>query len=277
MRQIPKNIGYLEDMTFKSSSRAFTLVELLVVISIIALLLSILMPSLSKVRESAKRIVCLSNLKQLGIGWTMYAGENKGNIVIGTTEPILSNGTGYEWKRPEFASWVGVPPSPVNKEWKLAIEMGKLFPYCSNTAAYKCPTGKKDEMITYSIVCAMNGDDVTPWVGGKMVRNLNQIQRTSDRVVFVDEGRFTACSYTVFANAERWWDPPTVRHSNGTNFVHADGHAEYWKWKDRRTIELAKKQEENYDPYNQPIQLNNEDLKRLQKAVWNEVPKGRFK
>ena len=52
--------------------RGFTLIELLVVVSIIALLVSILLPALSKAREQARMSMCLHNLKQLGIVWTMY-------------------------------------------------------------------------------------------------------------------------------------------------------------------------------------------------------------
>src|SRR5687767_13162951 len=64
----------------KSSERAFTLVELLVVIGIIALLISILLPSLSRARESANRIKCGSNLRQIAISVVAYATEHRGKF-----------------------------------------------------------------------------------------------------------------------------------------------------------------------------------------------------
>ena len=61
--------------------RGFTLIELLVVIAIIALLLSILVPALSQVKERGRRIACRSNLKQLGMAYTMYAQMYGGRFV----------------------------------------------------------------------------------------------------------------------------------------------------------------------------------------------------
>lgn len=254
----------------------FTLIELLVVIAIIAILMAILIPALNRAREQGKRAACLSNVKQLGLAWVLYADDNDNKIVNGCTGvagqgnvPIDEDG---------WVHWAGYTDETSEAEQIKAVKDGALFPYVNNERLYKCPTGLRGEIRTYAIVDSMNG-----WPSGPNVKNRMDIRRPGKRLVFLDEGWVTFASWSVPYDREAWWggpvtspgilaadnrhkDPPPVRHGNGTNFSFADGHSEYWKWKDPRTISYGK-----LEVGSGPSQPGNPDLHGVQKAMWGKL------
>ena len=161
-----------------------------------------------------------------------------------------------------------------------AIEDGALFPFCRTAKLYQCPSGLRGEMRTYAIVDSMNGWPTKPEL---IIKNRTKITRPGERIVFVDEGWATLASWSMPYDRESWWgsrvaqagilaadnrhkDPPPVRHGGGTSFSFADGHSEYWKWQDQRTVDYGK-----MTPGADPLQPGNPDLHRVQQAVWGKL------
>jgi len=279
--------------------RGFTLIELLVVIAIIAILLAILMPALNRVKEQGKRAGCLANLRQLQLAWGMYADENDDRIVNGEASgsgngmasvPTSGIHAGEQW-------WVGGDCAsgymagdklPPNVQLN-AIKAGALYPYTKSVKLYRCPTGVRGENRTYTITDAMNGlrrdGTFSGSVGKRVDRTVLWVKRRAEisvpgpanRIVFLDEGRITPDSYATHYMNERWWDPPFVRHGDGTNVSFADGHADYWKYMGTKTLEtgkLAAVSGLNASSLHQMQPVSEEDyqdLYRMQKAVWGKI------
>jgi prepilin-type N-terminal cleavage/methylation domain-containing protein/prepilin-type processing-associated H-X9-DG protein len=242
--------------------KAFTLIELLVVIAIIALLMAILMPALNIAREQGKRAVCLSHLRQLTFGWILYSEDYNGKIVNGDVS--------YSGAPPVDTWWVHWPDAGVEdstmEDWYRAIREGQLFPYCKDVDLFRCSNAPKRYGLTYAIVDSMNG--YCGWgdtdYSDLKITNINDIKRSSDRIVFLDESPPSPGTWGIKYATEAWWDPPPKLHNKGTTFSFADGHSEFWKWKDKRTTETT------WDDRDTP-QPGNVDLHNVQRAVWGSL------
>jgi prepilin-type N-terminal cleavage/methylation domain-containing protein/prepilin-type processing-associated H-X9-DG protein len=249
--------------------KAFTLIELLVVIAIIAILMAIIMPAMNRIREQGKRAVCLNNLRQLSLAWNLYADDNDNKIVSGNTHRNIEG-------LPNKYAWVYYEGGDSNQQIQ-GVKEGKLYPYCKNIKLYKCPTGLRGEEVTYSIVDYMNGHEAIEGVTIAPLKSRLHIRNVSSQIIFLDEGRLTVSSWTVYYYQERWWDQITARHGDGTNFSFADGHSEYWKWEDPRTIKIGKTDSSTALSSLKPDLKDlywgqgNTDLHRVQRGAWGKL------
>jgi prepilin-type N-terminal cleavage/methylation domain-containing protein/prepilin-type processing-associated H-X9-DG protein len=256
-----------------SKSKAFTLIELLVVIAIIAILMGVLMPALNRAREQGKRAVCLYNLKGLTLAWILYADDYEDKLVNGDTEEYTSQynpgGVHHGEKAWCLKDWQA---GMTDIQKKNAILNGALFPYTKDIKLYKCPTGRtsQKEYRLYTVVDAMNCIALSGCgPGAKLIKKRNEISNPPFRIVFLDDGGTagsTLGGWTCYVTQEEWWDPPPIRHGDGTTFSFADGHSEYWKWKDSRTIKFGMEMRAFSG-----IQAGNEDIHRSQVGAWGSA------
>ncbi len=241
--------------------KAFTLVELLVVVAIIALLVSILLPALGQARESAKKVVCLTLLKSFGLSNMTYASANNGRFVPysqeGSSDAERLGGNPYwdeRWpENMEFREILSLAERAEikNSNWEDPF----IFP-----RELRCPSHdiKSEEgymafsastlgwrvMMSY----AMNTEKWRSagwWPNDKKYRGIlqGQVKRGADVAMFIESNnyltRYERANYLVYWDVfgDRWASEKSssvnngsqvsYRHNEGCNIAYFDGHAGY--------------------------------------------------
>ena len=247
--------------------KGFTLIELLVVIAIIAVLMAIIMPALNSVKKKAATTVCLSNTKNLSLGWYMYMGDNDGRIMSSEDNGIDRNGT--------YVGWCGVPrnangsllsntqaePPVTDEDEKRGIEVGVLYPYIKDADAYHCPADnvrksmydRTGVFVSYGVPMCLNGyPNSNSAQYNTQIKIFDEIKAPATRYVFVESAEtrnwnsshhfvLGAPEYTGNMEQWGWWGPMAVNHGDSSVLGFCDGHSEVRKWRDQFTIERVDK------------------------------------
>jgi prepilin-type N-terminal cleavage/methylation domain-containing protein/prepilin-type processing-associated H-X9-DG protein len=217
--------------------KGFTLIELLVVIAIIAILAAILFPVFAKAREKARQISCLSNEKQLALGFTQYTEDNDELLpgaASGAGGATLTGVNGYGWVRyTTFGSGTATPPV-------FDVTQGSIYPYVKSKGVYVCPDdsiGQKSGD-SYAINGCIDADGTTgtPSDGSatpnpRPGKSLAVFDNPSS-IMMLSEEDSTDSNRTSGSTNDAYLsfftpDNISLRHTNGINVVYLDGHAKY--------------------------------------------------
>ncbi len=234
----------------KQGGLGFTLIELLVVMSIISMLMSILLPGLSRSREIAKRVDCLSQQRQLYLGWNLYGMDH--DDAIPSSHTLWNNNAAGSDDDHWVADGPPIPGNPIGGT-ELALEEGALWSYVAETEKiFRCKSDRSELLRSYSISWVMGGSLTGTGISGYY--STTQITRPTEKIVFVDaeqnipynwiHGGFypldDAGENARWSSDSRQLRQMSLRHTDGFNISFADGHSEYYKYQDPRTVRMLK-------------------------------------
>jgi prepilin-type N-terminal cleavage/methylation domain-containing protein/prepilin-type processing-associated H-X9-DG protein len=235
---------------------AFTLIELLVTIAVLALLAALLLSALAKSKEEARRANCIGNLRQLTLCWEMYADDNQGFLAPNNWIDYAGVVGGFN----QSISWCN--GNALIDTTTSNIQTGLLFPYNRSPGIYHCPSDVSTivdangnplpqlRARSYNMSQSVNGLGllVDPSFNAGQAVDVTQpcFQKLSQVTnppparlfVFIDENEGTLqddqFGYPMINSGYYglWFDMPSNRHFQGGQLSFADGHVEFWRWRD---------------------------------------------
>ncbi|MEX2214760.1 MAG: type II secretion system protein [Phycisphaeraceae bacterium] len=210
--------------------RAFTIIELLVIISLIVLLISIMLPSLNQSKAEARRVVCATQLNQIGYAFTMYTDENKGYYpwVPESRSAMIFGGHPGTFAGYRAVDGYGSDKRPLNRY----LGYGSGTDPNADVFAFRCPDDKGAQVwhpasvTTYLDVGTSYAYNAWASVSGAdtlRTRRTKEVKQTS-RVIMA--GDHTVHNFVGGSNRQQYWHHRTKIMSN---ILFCDGHVNYFE------------------------------------------------